>query len=384
MNQDGYVYKNSFLHRMNPSLKFIMITLFIVIVFLPYGFIFQFFLLGILLAAYFFAKLPVKRLVKIFISILIMACILFLINWISYKSPGIIFNFGSEGHIIHQSWENSYHCSTSSNGIKFVQGTLWGSSYVENANKYFTQITGLNVVENVGKGFYIISGVNNNSVLNSINDVFLKNNMRIEYENAGNGIYYFYVFTKNTWSLSSYAITYMIYVTMKVLLTILCVTLLTSTTSSIELTSALEDILSPLKFLRLPVNQMAMIIALSIRFIPSLLDESTRVLRAQASRGIDFKNGKFNDKIKSLVSLVVPLFSISFRKAEELSNAMEARGYNPEKDRTRYRIYSIKFTDWLIFAFIALLLGLTLGLSVIDGKTIVTETWIYDCIQMLN
>ncbi len=382
MNQDGYIYKNSFLHRMNPSLKFIMVILFIVIIFLPYGFIYQFFLLGILLIAYFMAKLPIKRLLKIFVSILIMAAILLLINWITYKSPGLVFDLGSKGFIAHQDWESSKYCTTI-NGIKFVQGTLWGSNPVTNANSIFENILGLNV-SGSSQGFYIVNGINNNSTLNSINDVFSKNNTRIEYQNVDSDTYYFYVFTKNTWSLSSYAITYMIYVSMKVLLTIICVILLTSTTSSIELTSALEDILYPLKFLRLPVNQMAMIIALSIRFIPSLLDESTRVLRAQASRGIDFKNGKFNDKIKSLVSLVVPLFSISFRKAEELSNAMEARGYNPEKERTRYRVFSIKFIDWLLLAFVSFLLGMTIVLSVINGKTILTETWVYDCIQMLN
>lgn len=382
MNQNGYIYKNSFLHRMNPSLKFVMLTLFIVIIFIPYGFIFQFFLLFILLLVYFLAKLPIKRLLRIFLSIFIMAIILLIINWITYKSPGIIFDLDSKANnIIEQPWESSWHC-TNINGIKFVQGNLWGASPIQNADTYFSQYWGLKAT---GKnGFYIVEGINNNSLINSINDKFLSMNMRIEYYNAGNGIYYFYVFSKNMWSISSFAITYMVYVCMKVLLTIICVTLLTSTTSSIELTTALEDIMTPLKFLKLPVNQMAMIIALSLRFIPSLLDESTRVLRAQASRGIDFKNGKFTDKIRSLISLVVPLFSISFRKAEELSNAMEARGYNPEKNRTRYREYSISTLDWLMFSFVALLLGITIGLAFVKGVTILTPLWVYDCIQILN
>lgn len=381
MNQNGYIYKNSFLHRMNPSLKFIMITLFIIIVFIPYGFIFQFFLLAILLGFYFFAKLPFKKLIKIIISVLIMAAILLLINWVSHKTPGLIYDFGSYKYIAHQTWTDSKHLTTI-NGIQFVQGSLWGASPIDSAGNLFSQL-GLSI-KGSDNGFYIIEGINDNSTLNNINDTFSRNGMRVDYKNAGKNIYYFYVFSKSTWSMSSYAITYMIFVTMKVFLTILCVTLLTATTSSIELTSALEDILSPLKFLRLPINQMAMIIALSIRFIPSLLDESTRVLRAQASRGIDFKNGKFNDKIKSLISLVVPLFSISFRKAEELSNAMEARGYNPEKERTRYRIFSISFFDWFIFGIVTLLLGLTIGLSAIKGKVILSNTWVYDCIQMLN
>ena len=88
-----------------------------------------------------------------------------------------------------------------------------------------------------------------------------------------------------------------------------------------------------------------MTIALCLRFIPTLLDESNRILKAQASRGLDFKNGSIKDKVFSLSSLVVPLFSIAFKKAGELSNAMEARGYNPRRSRTRYRDYDIRFVD---------------------------------------
>jgi energy-coupling factor transport system permease protein len=84
-----------------------------------------------------------------------------------------------------------------------------------------------------------------------------------------------------------------------------------------------------------------MTISIALRFVPSLLQESQRIMSAQASRGVDFNNGNFKDKMKSLVSLVVPMFSIAFHKADDLANAMEARAYNPRYARTRYRNYAV-------------------------------------------
>ena len=88
-----------------------------------------------------------------------------------------------------------------------------------------------------------------------------------------------------------------------------------------------------------------MTIAIAIRFVPSLLDESQKIMKAQASRGVDFNNGNLKDKAKSLVSLVVPMFSIAFKKADDLASAMEARNYNPRYVRTRYRNYSVRYLD---------------------------------------
>jgi energy-coupling factor transport system permease protein len=84
-----------------------------------------------------------------------------------------------------------------------------------------------------------------------------------------------------------------------------------------------------------------MTISIALRFVPSLMIESQVIMKAQASRGVDFKNGNFKDKMKALVSLVVPMFSIAFHKADDLANAMEARAYNPRYARTRYRNYLI-------------------------------------------
>ena len=105
-------------------------------------------------------------------------------------------------------------------------------------------------------------------------------------------------------------------------------------------------------------------IAIALRFVPSLLVESQRILNAQSSRGIDFKNGNFIDKIRSMVSLIVPLFNISFQKSMDLASAMEARSYNPRYSRTRYRKYNVTIIDWIIFAILCLLFGFLIGITI--------------------
>ncbi|VEU59156.1 energy-coupling factor transporter transmembrane component T family protein [Mesomycoplasma neurolyticum] len=132
-------------------------------------------------------------------------------------------------------------------------------------------------------------------------------------------------------------------------------TLLIYTTKPILLTKAIEDIMSPLKLLRINTSIIAMIISIAIRFIPTLLLETNRILKAQASRGVDFKNGKIKDKVKSMVSLTIPLFVLSFARADDLANAMEVRGYSSYAKRTKYRTLRLKWFDFLfIIGFILL------------------------------
>jgi energy-coupling factor transport system permease protein len=147
------------------------------------------------------------------------------------------------------------------------------------------------------------------------------------------------------------------YITFKIFLMIGIITLIISTTNPVQLSFAIEDILHPLQYIRFPVNEWAMTISIALRVVPSLLEESQKVMRAQASRGVDFNNGNFKDKIKSLVSLVVPMFSIAFHKADDLANAMEARAYNPRYTRTRYRSYPINISHWIITSCLSIFLG---------------------------
>lgn len=141
--------------------------------------------------------------------------------------------------------------------------------------------------------------------------------------------------------------------------------ILTSTTKPMDLTYALEWFFKPLKVIHFPVHEVSMMISLALRFIPTLLDETDRIMKAQASRGVDFQDGKLKEKISAIISLIVPLFVSAFQRSDELANAMEARGYDPSKPRSKYRKLTWKMNDTLSCIFILLIFSGILTLSIL-------------------
>ncbi|MBE6124484.1 MAG: energy-coupling factor transporter transmembrane protein EcfT [Erysipelotrichaceae bacterium] len=130
--------------------------------------------------------------------------------------------------------------------------------------------------------------------------------------------------------------------------------ILTSTTKPLDITYGLEFYLSPLKVIRFPAHEIAMIISIALRFIPTLLGETNRLINAQASRGVDYENGSLKEKIGAIISLIIPLFISSFQRSDELASAMVVRGYNPEGKRTRYKVYKLKWSDCVSFVLVIL------------------------------
>lgn len=126
---------------------------------------------------------------------------------------------------------------------------------------------------------------------------------------------------------------------------------LTASTKPLDLTYALEWYFTPLKIVRFPAAEIAMIISIALRFIPTLLDDAMRVMRAQSSRGVDFEHGSIFRRIAGLTSLVIPLFVSSFLRSEDLANAMECRGYDPALKRTRYRVMRFHWPDLIVIVF---------------------------------
>ncbi|MGN1295011.1 MAG: energy-coupling factor transporter transmembrane component T family protein [Bacilli bacterium] len=147
-----------------------------------------------------------------------------------------------------------------------------------------------------------------------------------------------------------------LYIVFRLIIMLSLTLVLTSSTKPLELTGALEWYMTPLKVIHFPVHEIAMTISLALRFIPTLLEETDRIMKAQSSRGVDFEHGKFKEKINAVVSLIVPLFISAFQRSDELANAMEARGYDPSAKRTRYRIskWKVKDTITLLVTFIFL------------------------------
>ncbi|MBR7795382.1 energy-coupling factor transporter transmembrane protein EcfT [Agaribacter marinus] len=148
-------------------------------------------------------------------------------------------------------------------------------------------------------------------------------------------------------------------ISMRFFLLILVTSLFTLTTTPIEITDAIEDMLRPLKKVKFPVHELALMMSISLRFIPTLLQETEKISKAQASRGVDFKTGPVKERIKAVVPLLVPLFVSAFKRAEELAMAMEARGYQGGEGRTKLRELKIAKRDVFIYIlFLCIIIGL--------------------------
>ena len=140
-----------------------------------------------------------------------------------------------------------------------------------------------------------------------------------------------------------------VYIFIRLILIIIMTTILTATTKPLDLTLGIEHLLSPFKKIGFPTHEVAMMISIALRFIPTLLEETQRIMKAQASRGVEFSEGSLKEKILSIVSLIIPLFISAFQRAEDLANAMESRNYNPEAKRTRYKQLVWKLSDTISF-----------------------------------
>lgn len=128
-----------------------------------------------------------------------------------------------------------------------------------------------------------------------------------------------------------------IFISLRFLILVFMTSVLTLTTSPISITDGLETLLNPFKKLKLPVHELALMMSISLRFIPTLMDETDKIMKAQMARGSDLSAGPLKDRIKAVVPLLVPLFVSAFKRAEDLATAMEVRGYRGGEGRTRYR-----------------------------------------------
>ncbi len=146
-----------------------------------------------------------------------------------------------------------------------------------------------------------------------------------------------------------------IFMVIRIILLILGSSLLTYTTSPILLTDAIEELLKPLKRVNFPVHDMAMMMSIALRFIPTLIEETDKIMQAQKARGATLDQGKITERVKAIVPIIVPLFVSAFRRAEELATAMECRCYRGGEGRTRMRQLKAHTRDYFAL-FMAILL----------------------------
>lgn len=158
------------------------------------------------------------------------------------------------------------------------------------------------------------------------------------------------LFTIGSFHIYSGALSQTLYIVIRLALMIMVTTILTATTKPLQLTLGIEDLLKPFQVIHVPAHQIAMMISIALRFIPTLIEETQRIMKAQASRGVDIEEGKLMEKIRAILSLIVPLFVSAFQRAEDLAYAMEARGYIPDRPRTRYQQLKMHAKDYILLA----------------------------------
>ncbi|ACU78259.1 energy-coupling factor transporter transmembrane component T family protein [Mycoplasma mycoides] len=294
-----YIPKNSLIHKMDPRLKLFMIMVLIVSVFFPIGLTGYLIISGIIIGLFALSQLSFKMLVRLLVPVTFIFAIIVLMNFF----------------FIHPS----------SNAVGQI------SSWVENnPNKIFWTKSNGTIV-----GQLDVDAVS--QITNSLGKE-IKNLQPIGY-----------FFNWKVFWFSEKALYSALVMGMRIYLMITLTCILTGSTPSLQLTLAIEDLLSPLRLIKAPVYILSMIISIALRMIPTLIDEAGRIMKAQASRGIDIKNGKFKDKVKSLTSLIIPLLVSSFQKAEDLAYAMDARGYDPNATRTRFVQFKFRIIDAIIF-----------------------------------
>lgn len=308
----SYYHSNSIIHRLDPRIKIIAIMLLMVGIFLiPIEAIYMFFIiLGLLLIFVILSKVPFGKFLKSIKQITFLLLFSFVFQIVFNKTGTVVATY-------------TINISIGTIAIGVLVYTIY--AFIKKFVKFkMTLFFVMFILEIIIFRYALID----QSFFNYSLDIY------------SNGLHTGF------------------YILIRVLLLVVLSSLLTLTTKPTDMNVALEYLLSPLELLKIKTSIFAMMMSISLRFIPTLFLETEKILKAQASRGVDFKEGKLGDKIKQIVSLLVPMFVVSFRRAEDLSNAMEVRGYIPGAKRTKLNELKIKLRDILSLVVVVLLFGL--------------------------
>lgn len=162
-------------------------------------------------------------------------------------------------------------------------------------------------------------------------------------------------------SITSLGLLNGLYIFMRLVLIIMMSTILTLTTAPLELTDGIEHLLRPLTRFGFPAHEVALMLSIALRYVPTLMDEAQKIMNAQRARGVEFDEGSFIDRIKAMIPILIPLFVSAFNRADEMAIAMEARGYRGGEGRTKYRQLQFSRIDvYAILSFIVLTIVLLL------------------------
>ena len=226
--------------------------------------------------------------------------------------------------------------------IIFIMIVFWANNLVTNLIMLaFTLLAVL--LSKIKLSFFL------NGVKPMIGIILFTTFFQMFFTHGGDTLFLLWIFKVTTYGLNQAALIFM-----RFLLIIFFSTLLTLTTTPLSLSDAVEFLLKPLKVFKVPAHEIGLMLSMSLRFVPTLMDDTTRIMNAQRARGVDFGEGKHVQKVKSIIPILIPLFASSFKRADALAIAMEARGYNGGEGRTRFRRLAWKRNDSL--AIISLLI----------------------------
>lgn len=161
--------------------------------------------------------------------------------------------------------------------------------------------------------------------------------------------------------VTSFGVINSIYIFLRFVLIIFISTLMTLTTPPLQIADAIEAVMKPLEVVHVPVHEIALMLSIALRFVPTLMDEAQKIMNAQRARGVDFGEGNLFEQMKAIIPILIPLFVSSFNRAEELATAMEARGYQGGEGRSKYRVLHYEARDGVVaLCFVVLTVALIL------------------------
>ncbi|HEM6251119.1 TPA: energy-coupling factor transporter transmembrane protein EcfT [Streptococcus suis] len=228
----------------------------------------------------------------------------------------------------------------------FLLMIFWANNLVTNA-LLIAFVLGMVVLSRIRLSFFI------NGLKPMIGIILFTTFFQVFFTPGATILWEFWIFKLSVEGLQQAAIIFVRFV-----LIIFFSTLLTLTTTPLSLADGIESGLAPLKKFKVPVHEIGLMLSMSLRFVPTLMDDTTRIMNAQRARGVDFNEGNLIQKVKSVIPILIPLFASSFKRADALATAMEARGYQGGDVRTKYRILEWKLADTLAILVMLALAGL--------------------------
>ena len=178
---------------------------------------------------------------------------------------------------------------------------------------------------------------------------------------TGGEVYVEWYFIK----ITSYGVINAIFIFLRFMFIIFISTLMTLTTPPLQIADAMESIMKPLGKIGVPVHEIALMLSIALRFVPTLMDEAQKIMNAQRARGVDFGEGNLFEQMKAIIPILIPLFVSSFNRAEDLATAMEARGYQGGTGRSKYRVLTYDKIDGIAATSLVIL---TIALVLFRGQ----------------